>query len=133
MINPELELRLETDLEALVVRWVVPEPLSYLEGHFPGFPVLPGVATIDVTLEAIRRVLGVPSVRLKKLQGAKFKQPICPGQKIEIQLASLPPDSSTQTVQWKAQWKVISGSAESTLVAELNLVLNLDLGLDLGG
>lgn len=117
MINPELELKTNGDGES--ISWIVPENLNYLEGHFPGFPVLPGVATIDITLEVIRRSLGVSSIRLKKLKRAKFLQPIHPGQRIEIQMSSL------ENAEWKATWKTSSASGEQILVAELSLSLTL--------
>lgn len=133
MINPELEFELEIlDLSnaaptgvsggftrAFSVRWMVPEGLSYFEGHFPGFPVLPGVATIDVTLEALRRALKRPAIRLFKLQNAKFSQPVQPGNRVEICLRPLAQENS-----WKAEWKVLAD--EPLLVAELALRIALD-------
>jgi 3-hydroxymyristoyl/3-hydroxydecanoyl-(acyl carrier protein) dehydratase len=121
VINPKLELELEIDPEALTASWTIPESLPYLQGHFPGLPMLPGIATIDATVEAIRRVRGMPTLRLRKIENAKFKQPIFPGQKIRCQL------STSADHAWKAQWQRYSGSTEletPVSVAELTLVLS---------
>jgi 3-hydroxymyristoyl/3-hydroxydecanoyl-(acyl carrier protein) dehydratase len=133
VINTELEkLELKITTGDPTVRLVVPDGLSYFEGHFPGFPVLPGVATIDVTLEAIRRTTQASSIRLRKIKRAKFLQPIHPGHKIEIKITPL--GSERETTDWKAEWKSISGSGskndpengEAVLVAELSLSLVLN-------
>lgn len=54
MINPKQVFKF-TDQEKtpnadheIVVSWSVPENLPYFEGHFPGNPILPGVALIDL-------------------------------------------------------------------------------------
>jgi hypothetical protein len=139
VINPELEFELEISDRPLGppgaepgpekgaaktarVRWEVTGRLRYFEGHFPGFPVLPGVATIDVTLEAIRRVLGKSELRLKTLQNAKFLRPIRPGDSIEINLLS----DEAHPGDWKAEWKILSKTEEPVLVAELALRTRLD-------
>ena len=124
MINTELEkLELKIATGAPSVRLVIPDSLSYFEGHFPGFPVLPGVATIDVTLEAIRRTHKASSIRLRKIRRAKFLQPIHPGHKIEIKITPL--SSEGETTDWKAEWKSIAENGEAVLVAELTLSLAL--------
>ncbi len=129
MINPELEFELEISerpnaapapaSRTFDVRWTVPERLSYFDGHFPGFPVLPGVATVDLTLEALRRALKRTSIRLIKLQNAKFLQPVRPGDRVEIAISPTTGENS-----WKAEWKVRSN--EPVLVAELALGIGLD-------
>ena len=128
VINPELEIALEISPHlcspggspgGFLVRWSVSERLSYLEGHFPGFAVLPAIATLDVTLEALRRALQQPELRMLKLQNAKFLQPIRPGDQVEIRLTRLSPENS-----WKAEWTVISVESKRLLVAELALGLS---------
>jgi 3-hydroxymyristoyl/3-hydroxydecanoyl-(acyl carrier protein) dehydratase len=72
--------------EAAVFRVSVPADLRYFEGHFPGAPVLPGVAQlVALVLDQVRLLwpeLGEPT-RVGRL---KFKQPIAPGDALELTL-----------------------------------------------
>ncbi|MDC0721929.1 ApeI family dehydratase [Nannocystis bainbridge] len=62
----------------------VPADLLYFAGHFPGEPVLPGVAQlVALVLDRVRALwpeLGEPT-RVGRL---KFKQPIAPGDALEL-------------------------------------------------
>lgn len=64
----------------------VPADLLYFEGHFPGSPLLPGVAQLVVlVLDQVRSLwpeLGEPT-RVGRL---KFKQPIGPGDALQLTL-----------------------------------------------
>lgn len=64
----------------------VPPDLLYFAGHFPGAPLLPGVAQlVALVLDRVHALwpeLGEPT-RLGRL---KFKQPIAPGDALELTL-----------------------------------------------
>jgi len=64
----------------------VPADLLYFAGHFPGSPLLPGVAQlVALVLDRVRSLwpeLGEPT-RVGRL---KFKQPIGPGDALELTL-----------------------------------------------
>lgn len=64
----------------------VPADLLYFAGHFPGAPLLPGVAQlVALVLDRVRSLwpeLGEPT-RVGRL---KFKQPIGPGDVLELTL-----------------------------------------------
>lgn len=69
----------------------IPAESRYFEGHFPGRPVLPAIAQIDLVSRLVRAVLedggrpaGVPSLRLLR--------PIGPGARIAVELSR--PDST---------------------------------------
>jgi 3-hydroxymyristoyl/3-hydroxydecanoyl-(acyl carrier protein) dehydratase len=110
VINLETELKL--DINGFFARWSIPNDLSYLNGHFPAFPVVPGIAVIDVTLEVLRRALALPSIHLAELENAKFTQLIRPGQVIEIEI--LP---TQDPARWSAKWKT------NVLVADVSFRL----------
>jgi hypothetical protein len=55
----------------------VPEDLECLSGHFPGFPVVPGVAQIGWVLDAARELLG-GSATLTGIEALKFKHLLRP-------------------------------------------------------
>ena len=64
----------------------VPADLLYFSGHFPGAPVLPGVAQlVALVLDRVHALwpeLGAPT-RVGRL---KFKQPVAPGDALELSL-----------------------------------------------
>lgn len=64
----------------------IPADLVYLQGHFPGHPLLPGVAqllamALDRT-HALWPALGQP----RRITQLKFKRPIYPGDQLLLRL-----------------------------------------------
>jgi 3-hydroxymyristoyl/3-hydroxydecanoyl-(acyl carrier protein) dehydratase len=68
------------------LRLVVPESLLYLEGHFPGFAILPGVVQVDWAIRYARRYLAVGDAAAKTVQ-VKFRKPIPPSRQLSLSLA----------------------------------------------
>lgn len=66
------------------LRWYVPRDLPYFRGHFPGVPILPGVAEIhDFVLPGIAAAF--PDLfALRRIERLKFHRPIGPGDEIEL-------------------------------------------------
>lgn len=92
------ELRVPPDLDAwvadgrrdeLVFRAVkhVMDDEPYLVGHFPGFPVLPGVFILECLDQAIRQVLAGRSVRLSAVRSMRFLAPIFPGDTMHLDVS----------------------------------------------
>lgn len=79
----------------------VPADLLYFAGHFPGQPVLPGVAQLVVlVLDRVRALwpeLGEPT-RLGRL---KFKQPIAPGDVLELTIEREDADPTAPRVHFQ--------------------------------
>ena len=71
----------------------MPEDLEYLAGHFPGFPVVPGVAQIGWVLDAARNALGGPA-RLRGIEALKFKRLLRPADVVRLSV-DLSADRST--------------------------------------
>lgn len=59
--------------------------LGCFEGHFPGFPILPGVIQIDWAVACARDYLARLQP-VKTLDRLKFTNPIQPGMKLELTL-----------------------------------------------
>ena len=61
----------------------VPETLAYLEGHFPGHPIVPGVVQVQWVLEAATAWLGRRPV-VRRMDAIKFKTPLLPGRTFSL-------------------------------------------------
>jgi len=67
----------------------VPADALWFQGHFPGDPMLPGIAQLHLVLEAIKAHLG-EGVRLTGLKRVRFKRIIRPGEFIAITAEPVP-------------------------------------------
>lgn len=61
----------------------VPADSLWFQGHFPGDPMLPGIAQLHLVMESLREALG-EGVRLTGLKRVRFKRVIRPGEAIAI-------------------------------------------------
>jgi len=58
--------------------------LRVFEGHFPGRPILPGVAQVDWAIRWARERFALPA-RFLRLDTLKFQQPLEPGMHVEVE------------------------------------------------
>jgi acyl-coenzyme A synthetase/AMP-(fatty) acid ligase len=58
--------------------------LLVFDGHFPGRPILPGVAQVDWAIQWARERFALPA-RFVRLDTLKFQQPLEPGAHVEIE------------------------------------------------
>ena len=72
----------------------VPADSIWYQGHFPGDPLLPGIAQLDLVLETIRREQEKP-VRLTGLKRIRFKRIIRPDEPIDITVDPVPEKPGT--------------------------------------
>ncbi|GHB16108.1 AMP-binding protein [Salinicola rhizosphaerae] len=63
----------------------VPEHCAYLDGHFDGQPVLPGVALIHWTMQAAQRLLGAETT-FAGVERLRFPTLLLPGDRFEMTL-----------------------------------------------
>jgi predicted hotdog family 3-hydroxylacyl-ACP dehydratase len=61
----------------------VPSGGAYFEGHFPGRPILPGVAEIALTLEALARETRA-DMALRGIAYTRLRQVVVPGDRLEL-------------------------------------------------
>lgn len=73
----ELERSSGPDGLRLCYRMRIPAGSGYLKGHFPGEPVLPGVAQLQICAEAVAESLGRP-VTVRSVSQLRFRKPVRP-------------------------------------------------------
>ena len=66
----------------------VPAGGAWFEGHFPGHPILPGVAELALATDALARETGRP-IALQGIAFARLRQLVFPGDRLEISAREL--------------------------------------------
>ncbi|MBI2380639.1 MAG: hypothetical protein HYV16_07790 [Gammaproteobacteria bacterium] len=67
----------------------IPADSPYFQGHYAGFPILPGVVQIGWAEQLGRRLFPLPP-RFVALEALKFQELIRPGYEVELSLAFKP-------------------------------------------
>jgi 3-hydroxyacyl-[acyl-carrier-protein] dehydratase len=67
------------------MKFSIPTDHPSLPGHFPGWPVVPGVVVLDRLLDALEARAG-PLRSPLRLPQVKFARPLLPGEQAEIEL-----------------------------------------------
>ncbi len=70
----------------------------WFSGHFPGEPILPGVALLGMVFDAIKQACG-KNLKISGVKRVKFKQIIKPSDKIQIIAREKNNDNSLYTFQ----------------------------------
>ncbi len=73
------------DVASLELDLAIDEDLLYFDGHFPAFPVLPGVVQLDWAMHFARAAFAMPPDCLQ-LESVKFQQMIRPGALVRLSL-----------------------------------------------
>ena len=104
---------IQTQAEFISAKWHVPEDLPYLQGHFPGLPMVPAVAILDATTELLTQGLK-QSLRLSQVKNAKFSKPLEPKTVIEIECRRIV--SSVSNQEWSVDWKTAGDTIAKLLI-----------------
>ena len=67
-----------------ILQFIVPYDLLYLEGHFPGKSILPGVVQVQWVMHFCNELFGVSGKRFLRLEVLKFQKIILPGERIYL-------------------------------------------------
>ena len=70
----------------------------WFSGHFPGEPILPGIAQLGMVFDAIKQACG-KNLNISGVKRVKFKQIIKPSDKIQIIVRGKNDDNSLYTFQ----------------------------------
>ncbi|MCG6881480.1 MAG: hypothetical protein LJE96_20335 [Deltaproteobacteria bacterium] len=72
-----------TDIGEMILHAQVPPESPWFNGHFPEDPTLPGIAQLEMAVDAIR-LAGKRNVSAAGFRRVRFKRVIRPGEKLEI-------------------------------------------------
>lgn len=119
MINLEHELintytNRQIDENHQIIEWLVPDRLTYFEGHFPGQPVLPAVALIDISEFFIRKTMTANAV-LSAVPLAKIKAAISKNDKVQVSLKK-----NSNSKEYLCQWSFFE--APEKIITEIRLI-----------
>ncbi|NMG03845.1 3-hydroxyacyl-ACP dehydratase FabZ family protein [Azoarcus taiwanensis] len=83
---PSIESRSVSKDGQVVFRLHVPTELSLFRGHFPGFPLLPGVAQIHWAARFAADCFPIDGA-FSRMLNIKFQQPVTPGAALDLTLS----------------------------------------------
>ncbi len=80
---------IERSAERIVARKSVTSAEEYLQDHFPGFPVLPGVLMLETLVQAGRLLVGEKDrpVVLAEVRNVRYGNMVRPGQSLQVEVA----------------------------------------------
>lgn len=78
--------------EERVLRFEVPADLAQLDGHFEGFPVVPGVAQLGWVVRALESEVG-GELAVSSIDALKFREVLRPGQLFDLNLRFRPEEA----------------------------------------
>lgn len=82
--EPEI-LASHKDGASLILQLHIPSELIYFRGHFPGFPLLPGVVQVDWAIRLARKSFDLPE-NFQRLSALKFMRVLQPGAEVTLTL-----------------------------------------------
>lgn len=116
-------LELEPDRIVGIKNVTVNEP--FFVGHFPDFPVMPGVLIVEAMAQVagVLVLKGIPDraskvVLLAGIDNAKFRRPVRPGDQLRIEMKVLKKKSSVAKMSGQA-------TVDGVVVAEVEVLCKL--------
>ena len=85
----------------------IPQGGAWFEGHFPGRPILPGVAELALAVEALARNAGHP-VSLRGIAFARLRQVVLPGDRLDMSSREL--DSGRLRIELKRKGDLVANA-----------------------
>ena len=79
------EIVIEKNENLVVLEFNIPPSCGYFDGHFPGFPILPAVAQIELAVRFASRYFGI-SAALSEIKKVKFSNLIQPCTPLRLKL-----------------------------------------------
>lgn len=97
----------------LALRFEASPTLRWFEGHFPGMPILPGVAQLVLVERALREVLpGIEGLAPRTVRQLKFRALTKPGMKLRL-VIDLPEEFADLGGAVRFEWRSLEGGEET--------------------
>ncbi|MEV5509863.1 hypothetical protein [Streptomyces orinoci] len=80
-----------------VLRLPVDLAADHMAGHYPGYPILPGVVIMDWVQQAVDSLHGA-GLRMRRLDRARFVRPLFPGDVLELTIRVRPGEPDDQAM-----------------------------------
>lgn len=90
------ELSIDKTKPPVTARVKVPTTSLWFDGHFPGEPILPGIAQLNLVMTVLKKALG-PAITAARFNRVRFKRLIRPGNRLFLELRPVPKDARSFT------------------------------------
>ena len=78
-----IDIRKQSQLGEFSADILIPADSDWFDGHFPGNPVLPGIAQLGMVFEVLGRMIE-GDVQVMQVQRVRFRQMILPGDRVVV-------------------------------------------------
>jgi 3-hydroxymyristoyl/3-hydroxydecanoyl-(acyl carrier protein) dehydratase len=107
-----LTIELEQNTPERCVRCVrVPERYGYFNGHFPGYPLLPGAAQLSELVVPFVRTVQPELGRLTRMARLKFQERIVPNDLVEVSLRFAPDSADAVATERSVEFALRRGDS----------------------
>ncbi len=100
----EIESNTENEIRAVVE---IPAASPWFDGHFPGEPVLPGLAQIGMVFDVIKKA-SEGELRVLSVSRVRFKRIVRPEDRLEVIATPLKKEADAYTFQIQIQGDQVS-------------------------
>jgi len=100
-----------------------PAELAVFTGHFPGHPLVPGVAVIALIQAACEQVFSTP-IRIAAIERCKWKTPTVPGERLSLTITLSDTDRGAETNQPRRIKATITNATGVACEAHLVIVMS---------
>ncbi len=106
------------------IRMLLPSGLSYFNGHFPHFPVLPAVALLEISKFLSSQYLNRGPSRILNVHSIKVRKPICPNEEIIVHLEDTPKSKGEplEIISLTSIWRDAKGLSLAELTWDSQIV-----------
>lgn len=100
----EIKSNSENEIRAVIE---IPAASLWFDGHFPGEPVLPGLAQISMVFDVIKKA-AEGELRVSSLNRVRFRRIVRPGDCLDVIAAPLKKEADAYTFQLQIQGDLVS-------------------------